>query len=244
LTAFGVDHVQISVPALGTAIETLSSCGYTVDFEEPDFSTTQRPYFRERRKSMAYLRSGSDAVELIDGSGVPGPELWLPVFHRAIHGTATEAPAGIACTARLVPELGGTCLASGGGTGGLERVVLRVADPEPTVGFLEGLGFLLRGRDGCRIELEFPRTIVTMALRVTVISGGSRPPEHFVDDLGCTLVALISRNLEADVAALQEDGCTTTQIFSFTINGKPIRHAIIRGPGGALVELIEVGRKT
>ena len=244
MPAIGIDHVQFSVPDLAVGTEFLQGIGWGLEFREPEFATTPRPYFRETGKSMAYLKQGRAAIELIDGSASAGSASWTPRFSARLAGRADEFagnPTGDLVV--RVPELGTTCLCSDESNGSVElnEVILSSAKPEASAGFLESLGFR-REEAGDVLRLAFPASIIGMGLNVTIVQGSAQSGEDFVDDLGLSLIALISKDLAGDVQALRAEAYETTETFDYTINGRAISNAIVRGPGGELIELIQIGR--
>ncbi|MFT7462979.1 MAG: hypothetical protein ACI9EF_001321 [Pseudohongiellaceae bacterium] len=263
MVAIGVDHVQFSVPDLSAAVALLTDRGWNVEFEQPRFAAGQRPYFREADKSMVYLKRGRDALELIDGSAVNGTGRWTAAFSGELPGSTAlrgaevgffDASVGPSVYGQPlhVEALGGTCLRAepatetapeaGSGVLDLTEVLLRSSDPEGSCAFLELFGFRRDVGAEVSLRLVFPQSFLCMGLAVTIVAGPAVAGDDAVDDLGMSLVALISKDLEADRTALLAAGYETTDIFEYTINGRPIRNVITRGPGAELVELIAVGR--
>jgi hypothetical protein len=243
--AIAVDHVQFSVPELAAGVRFLETRGWTLQFTEPSFVTTERSYFRSREKSMAYLRREGVAIELIDGSDHQGLFGWTPVFSTRLPGAPCKGPAAGSTTAEAVhvEELGTRCLClDDSAEPALEGVILETSDVPGSAKFLESLGFQ-REPAADPVQLVFPSSFIGMPLRVTLAARAATPArESYVDDLGMSLVALISKSLEQDLESLRVAGHNTTEISDYTINGRRITNAISRGPGGELVELIELGR--
>jgi catechol 2,3-dioxygenase-like lactoylglutathione lyase family enzyme len=244
--AIGIDHVQFSVPDLTASTTFLEERGWRLKFREPDFATTARPYFRAVGKSMAYLKRERAAIELIDGSERAGPASWTPLFSARLPGevgAAVDVPRD-AVEVR-VPELGGRCLCVDVAERVVElgEVVLASCDPQGSASFLEWLGFR-RDASADRLRLVFPPSIIGMGLAVTIVAGAPIERDHdvYVDDLGLSLVALLAKDLDADVAELRALGRRTTDVFDYRINGRAVSNVIVRGPGGELVELIRIGR--
>ncbi|MFT5284587.1 MAG: catechol 2,3-dioxygenase-like lactoylglutathione lyase family enzyme [Planctomycetota bacterium] len=243
MPAIGIDHVQFSVPDLTASTEFLQRLGWELEFCEPNFARTERPYFREIGKSMAYLKQGRAAIELIDASDRAGSASWLPVFSGHVPGQqCEEVETPFEKLEVEVQELGTRCLCVDAEAEQvqLEQVVLRSADPESSAAFLESLGFR-REAIGDVLQLRFPASIIGMGLTVSIIPGDVASGD-FVDDLGLCLIALISKDLEADLAELRAGGFETTDIFNYQINGRSISNLISRGPSGEMIELIQIGR--
>lgn len=242
MAAIGVDHVQFSVPDLAAGTALLEARGWRLAFQEPGFAAGARPYFRGADKSMAYLKRGRAAIELIDGSGTAGPGHWLPLFQGRLPGEARASEERRGTMRVGVEALGGDCLCRGEGDElELGEVVLRSSAPEASAALLESLGFR-REDDGDGLRLAFPPSILGMGLTVTVVPGPTTDSDVFVDDLGPCLVALLAKDLEEERDALRAAGHGTTDVFHYTINGRPISNVVVTGPGGELVELIQIGR--
>jgi hypothetical protein len=59
------------------------------------------------------------------------------------------------------------------------------------------------------------------------------------DDLGCSSVALITKNLRADCAALGREPYAVSETTPLHINRRSLSICFATGPSGELVELIE-----
>ncbi len=246
MTTIAVDHFQFAVPELIAGVRFLEARGWVLQFTETNFVTSTCSYFRSSDKSMAYLKRDRTAIELVDGSEHEGSSCWTPVFSSRLPGAprVSQTAAQTEAEAVHVDELGGTCLCRDdeSAASDLEGVVLESADVPASTEFLRLLGFQEQGSDDSA-HLTFPGSLVGMPLRVTLVSGeATAARERYVDDLGPSLVALISRGLKEDVESLRAAGYHTTEISDYTINGRRISNSIVHGPVGELVELIEIGR--
>lgn len=250
MPAIGVDHIQFSVPEIAAAVPVLQARGWTLMFEEPEFVTDTRPYFRETGKSIAFLKLEQAAIELINGSSRQGPDVWTPVFSSR-WPDCNPAPVEAAGPRHRwsdaervqVDTLGGPCRNLGRDEASTELVglILHSSAPSASASFLESLGF--QPDPECNDQLTFPGNFFGMPLMVTIAARSGDPPhDNLVDDLGMSLVALISKDLAADAASLREAGHHVTAPFEYSINGRPIANVIVTGPGGELVELIQIGR--
>ena len=123
----------------------------------------------------------------------------------------------------------------------LGEVVLSSSQPEASAALLASLGFR-RDQDGTESRLSFPPSIIGMGLAVNIVGGIEVSDDVYVDDLGLSLIALITKDLEEEAEALREDGHRVTDVFDYTINGRAISNVIVHGPGGEFIELIQFGR--
>lgn len=239
----GVDHIQLAVPDLAAGVRCLSQLGYEAAFREAGFDHQARSYYRRPDKDMAYCRRGASRVEMITGSGQDGPATYLPVFVGA--DTACPVPALDLGPFRAFRQdaLATTCAARAGAAGPLDSVVQRARRPEPSAAFWQSLGFDLAFHDADWYRLDYPRNIVSMPLSIflarTPIDGGG---DAKADDFGCSSIALLTRNLNADRAALTEAGRPLSEAVALRINGRPVTLCFVTGPSGELVELLEFGR--
>ncbi len=252
MAAIAVDHIQFSVPDLAGAVAALQARGWALDFEAPDFVTEARPYFRERGKSIAFLKRKQAAIEIINGSRHPGPEQWTPVFSNPwsegtpVADTRLHQAEVAEAEESYVDELGGVCrferqaVSDTGPDTDLLGLLLKSPKPEASARFLELLGFQ---RDADHSDrLVFPGNFFGMPLHVSITPVDGDPPgDNLVDDLGMSLIALISKDLATDVASLRAAGHSVSETFEYVINGRLIANVVARGPGGELVELISLG---
>lgn len=79
------------------------------------------------------------------------------------------------------------------------------------------------------------------SLSVVVRFDRERRLPAMLDEPGWTCAAMISSDLEGDLSRLMEYGAAgATPPFEFTAGGRRLRIALLRGPGGEIVELIEL----
>jgi catechol 2,3-dioxygenase-like lactoylglutathione lyase family enzyme len=104
----------------------------------------------------------------------------------------------------------------------------------------EGLGF--READGGTLA---PRAMMpAWRLGVLPVPAAVSADETTVDAEGCVLVTVLSTAVDDDLRRLDTAGhlSRSTAAWSETIAGRALRVAIVAGPGGELVELLEVPR--
>jgi len=243
MEVIAVDHVQFAVRSVAVGTRYLLQHGYELVFQEVDFNLEARSYFRSVQKSMSYLKRGTSRVELITGADQEGYARYIPVFG------GFESPDYLPelemghFQAFWHDELSSVCASGMGEAPILKEVVARASRPDHSLFFWRLLGFELTAKDDQWYTLMFPSNMLSMPLTVFL----ARMPfghgeEARVDDLGCSSIALVTRNLCADRATLQQKHYTVSEVTHFRINRKPLTICIVSGPSGELVELLEPGR--
>jgi len=243
-----VDHVQFAVRSVGRAVAHLESKRYALRFEAHDFNDRDRPFYRCARKDMAYLTCGRSRIELITGAQRPERGRYYPVF-----GVSTEAEAArgdlLDAGALAISRdraLSGPCVTARGIAAELGHLIVRSSRPAASLMFWQALGFKLSRVAAQGDLLAFPANALSMPLALFVLR---EPVPHravaYADDYGCTSIALITRNLTADLAWLGRAGMAYHEPIRLHINGRPLCIGFVSGPGGETVELIEpLGART
>ena len=258
----GIDHLQFSVDVLEESIAYLEEMGYRKVFVEAEFmnGTEKCSFLRERNRSMAYLkRPRSISIELINRSSKAEgrlPSLFVPVFSGRIRGERIEGDfertlVGCCETSELVRaeplNADCVCLDAGEGEGFLNSLILKTHDSEGSKNFwMRGLGFREEGNkasEGC-FSVAFPKTPFSERLKLTFVENNDDlETSAYVDDLGCSLLSFLSTDLEADVGKLCKlDNTKSSGAYSFEIAKRSILACVVYGPGGEIVELIQVNK--
>ena len=130
---------------------------------------------------------------------------------------------------------------------GIAAVGIEVADLERSLRFWQiGLQCRLIERGttdtACSwAKLTFRALRPTWSLEVVLVE--STPIARslpMLDDQGATCLALLSTDCESDaVRAGSASGGSTSQTFTLTVAEKPLRIALVRGPDGEIVEIIQ-----
>jgi hypothetical protein len=214
----GVDHVQFSVPSVDTAVGCLTACGYRQLFREENFDSGA-PFFHVPGKTMVFLSSSEVRLELINSSAEPRQDLYVPVFAQG------DSPVE-------VTELGTLC--RGRPTATLSHVEVHVADAGASAKFWRAIGFEPSADPNV---LFFPRRVYGMALQIRLIES-TRNQGRFVDDQGCSLIALVDQRPVATLQSVEQVGGRCWGYHDLRINGRALRSHMLRGPSGELVELI------
>ena len=95
------------------------------------------------------------------------------------------------------------------------------------------------GEDGVR---RFGAALPAWRLAITTIDGPSRAGATTVDADGCVLVSLVTSNVDAELARLHRGDVLrrATTAWDEDVAGRTLRVAIVEGPAGELVELLQI----
>jgi hypothetical protein len=93
--------------------------------------------------------------------------------------------------------------------------------------------------DGVR---RFGAALPAWRLAITTPDGPSRAGTTTVDADGCVLVSLITSNIGAELARLHRGDLLlrATEVWDEDVAGRTLRVAIVEGPAGELVELLQI----
>jgi catechol 2,3-dioxygenase-like lactoylglutathione lyase family enzyme len=121
------------------------------------------------------------------------------------------------------------------------RVRVRAADPQRSRAFWHALGFSERGDGLLEANAMLPAWRLELELQAT---GGPRPNTS-VDAAGCVLVTLLTTAIEPELERLRGTSLLLRFTPSWTepIGTRTVVVAIIEGPSGELVELLEAPRR-
>lgn len=89
---------------------------------------------------------------------------------------------------------------------------------------------------------RFGAALPAWRLTVTTTDGPSRAGQTTVDAGGCVLVSLVTSNVDAELARLHRGGVLqrATEAWDEAVAGRTLRVAIVEGPAGELVELLQI----
>jgi hypothetical protein len=133
--------------------------------------------------------------------------------------------------------------ASGGADWSVQRIGVNVRDEAQAHTFwTKGLGARptnVANATGCVAFVSpVPRWSLTVQLRPA-----NATPRPMLDDSGFPCLALLTTNLEQDVKrACEHGGHSPTAPFVLTVNHRPLKVGLLRGPSDELIELIEIQR--
>lgn len=263
----GVDHLALSCADIGTASDALRAWRYRAKFIASDLPNPEekRSLLRtyDGRQSLAYciapsglpieltrhehplLEAGGFYEPLMASEGrveiesEPAAELLSAVWRAATerhvvpvrspllkarywHDVMSPGPAGFSTVLARVPRIPDA-----------ERFWVEAAGcRRKKAGETAGVGWTL---------LELPSVIQGMQLRILL---AEQPVQRvtMLDDPGFNCLALLTSALDRDVRRLAVAGRSDDVRFSLTVNDRPLRIAMLRSPGGGLVELIEFAK--
>jgi hypothetical protein len=103
--------------------------------------------------------------------------------------------------------------------------------------FVDALGFTSPASGLLEMNSRFPQW--SLKLKVTEDPAAALDPPLDLEGLSC--IAFYTTNLENDIARLLDrGGRDKTDTFSFTINDRDLRIAMLRSPEGTIIELIQI----
>ena len=210
----GAAQVVINVERLEDAERDLAEAGYAATFREASLANhpAKEPFQARPRTQLAMSHFTPPS---------PGMAVELTAY-------AGDAPAG-AAPYELVRR-----------DGLVEAVRVRCAEPDASRAFWNaGLGF----RDGGG-ALEFAAISAAWRLRVVLEPRDDPAPATSVDAPGCVLVTMLSTDLARDLATLaaEQPLGRSTEPWTERVGGRDVTVAVIEGPSGELVELLQPPR--
>lgn len=89
---------------------------------------------------------------------------------------------------------------------------------------------------------RFGAALPAWRLTVTTADGPGRVGQTTVDADGCVLVSLVTSNVDAELARLHRSAVLhrATEAWDEAVAGRTLRVAIVEGPAGELVELLQI----
>lgn len=182
--------------------------------------------------------ASSGTEEVRDAEDLDFPQIWhdAGLTHRAPwHAT--------------VPWLGrcGMMEPTGeGATMGIRALAIRASDIEQSRRFwMEGIGASMvgfgkrpLGRSWIRLNLRSP--VPSWSLDLLLVESDRLTEKPMLDDRGANCLALLSTDLDTDLDRLSTIGPGgRSSAFELTVANKPLKIALVRGPAGEIVELIQ-----
>lgn len=240
----GMDHIALSTVNAAEDARGLMPLGYGVKFLQRGVPNApqKQAFLREYRPqhTIAYCRNGRGlAIELTEH----GPQTYAPVGGYGVYAFAED------------PQI-------------LRGVSLVTADPASSLRFWhDGLGLEPLRRESGQPVIPHPFThLVPPALQadnvaaashrlaacapapswcmeLALVEGDGRSRLPMLDDAGFTCLCLLSTSIERDLAkAVRAGGTEATPVFPLEVNGRLLSVAMLRGPTGEIVELIQFAR--
>jgi hypothetical protein len=121
-------------------------------------------------------------------------------------------------------------------------VTLTACDPAASVGLWAELGFGESGPGRLENRAMLPAWRLAMAIEP---AAGERRPRTTVDADGCVLVTLLTTDLDKELARLLDTGflLRSTAAWTEQIADRSPTVAIVEGPSGELIELLQAPRR-
>jgi hypothetical protein len=108
--------------------------------------------------------------------------------------------------------------------------------------WVEGLGAADRAvrEEGRWLCVGYRGPVPAWCLDLFLVEGRGPGADAYLDDAGFSCVALLSNRLDDDLRrAVAAGGRAVGDPFELTVNRRALRIALLRGPAGELVELIQ-----
>jgi hypothetical protein len=212
----GVPQIVLNVANLDAQHSDLAEQGYTQTFAERGLANNA-----EKAPFQAAARGSLDMVHLTAPRREPALEL-------------TQYDGGLPC--------GETVYRLGPNTRDAVRVVeVRARELDRSAAFWTALGFreTAPAENGCR-TLEIPAPLPDWRLAVRLRrEQADAAPATTVDADGVVLVTALSSDLERDLERLAPTAARRSAPWAERVAGRAIRVAIVEGPSGELVELLQ-----
>jgi hypothetical protein len=228
----GAVQVVVNVADLAAAEAPLTAAGFTRSFHEPRLGS---------HPAKDIMLSGKrDALAMVH---LAPPS--LP--HTSVEGRRNRSMSGSVVPRRLRPAPAIELTAyAGGAPAGIaaftmhdsHEVVTVTDDRRASGAFWDALN-APRTDDGAR---RFTAALPAWRLTVTTADGLGRAGQTTVDADGCVLVSLVTSNVDAELARLHRSDVLrrATEAWDEDVAGRTLRVAIVEGPAGELVELLQI----
>ena len=240
----GVDHVQFSVTDLVQSENFLIENGFKKKFNQDNFQVKEYQVYRSIPKSMVFfVKNNSCNIEIINGSSMYTGTRFLPIFKNSLE-----------CDDRLLDSLekeiqeirGLNCI----GVIAYKEVTNLAGihcdswKYESSVRFWQSFGFKKQREFQSTTCLTSPQSLFESRPIISVRKV-DKPTwcSDYVDDLGCSLIAVISNNINVDAERLKEGGFKVTEILKFEICGRLVSSCFVYGPCSEIVEIISFKKK-
>lgn len=212
----GVAQVVFNVSDLDRSSRELEAKGYRTAFAESELPS--------HPAKSAFRRASNGDLEMV--------HLASPNGGLAIEFTHYPDSASAGATAYRTPVQE---FLDGG------RLAVSASAPEASTRFwCEGAGFREEVTGGR--SLTFAAALPAWRLTLDLTPAAARPEPTTVDAHGCVLVTLLSTNASEDRGRLAELSTgRVSDLWEERVGGRDIRVAIVEGPSGELLELLELG---
>lgn len=210
----GASHLTLASQDAPQAARALEDRGFTLDFTDPRVVNSP-----EKQPLLSASGRAAKTIGIRYFKGRAGPAVELLSYPTA----GPDHPS------RFIPEFV---------DGSLVGVTCPVDDLRKAEGFWREAG--LKPAGGGMLELTAPLPQWRLRLTLRKEEAGVVPG---LDSLGYHCLSLLSSDIDADLKRLSASTLGEASVpFDVVVNQKTLRAAMVRGPGGGLVELIEVRR--
>jgi hypothetical protein len=210
----GAVQVVLNVADLAAAEAPLTAAGFARSFHEP-----RLPSHPAKDIMLSGRRDALAMVHLTPPA--PGP---APAPAPAVELTAYAGPPPAGAAAFTLRGAG--------------EVTTATDDRAASGAFWDALG-APRGEDGVR---RFGAALPAWRLAVTTVDGPPRAGTTTLDADGCVLVSLVTSNVDAELRRLGRGDVLrrATAAWDEDVAGRTLRVAVVEGPAGELVELLQI----
>ncbi len=255
----GLSHLGLRVAALGATEPRFDAQGWRRDFLDTDvrIADAERPLLpadHPDTQALLLMRHarGWPAVELIEHAGTssgagPAAHLLLP----GLGGVATHdappppLPDGVPDAHALAADLPGVWLCPEGLSA--PRLLVPLPSLDAGVAAFTALGFAPVASSGPGfVDLALARPLPAWRLHVSLYAAPDAAADAGAPPLvrpGPCLLSLLTRTLEADLAALAPHAVSTTRPFPVDVGGKHWDLALAVLPGGLVVEFMQLAER-
>lgn len=239
---FGLSHLCVGCTGGMDVVElALVKCGYERRFVHADLPNPAA------KRNLVRKWTDVHDIRLLGAQGLPSVEI-LHHHSGAIANSSNFQPrihirdAG-ADERRQLAEFG-LILDQGKGalSGNLRVGIACVAVPESAVFWEKAMGFSVQSCEMDQAELSFRALSPSWSIDLILEKNERLAGPTFLDDLGCTCLSFLVRDVPHALEMCAGHGALAVgEPFPFKVGGKVLDVALVRGPGGELIELLQFG---
>ncbi len=223
----GVAQIVANVHDLSFSVQALCATGWQVTFRDELANHPAKTPLQSRvrtRMSLVHLNPPAPipAIELTSYVGEQSSA--RAAFEAAVPGLPRGAVPGVSPAERTM------------------SVRLPAAEPEASLAWwCEGLSFWPTRARADEQELEFRALLPSWRLSLVIARCSPDASSATVDACGVVLVTMVSTDIEADLARVGRTSGSSvcTGPWEEDVGGRRLRVAMVRGPSGEIVELLQ-----
>lgn len=214
----GVDHIALSCLEIETACKNLEKDNFKVRFCEKNI-----PNKIEKKEFLNHYQK-THSLAFIEAQKGPAIEL-------TEHGSSFASGESIYRVQQ--------------GKGTIETVEVLACDFEASRSFWrDKLRFeekVLRADEAVKLKLTSP--FPQWNLEVDLIQSSGEKRKNYLDVEGFSCIAFISNKIESDLENIWQAGKRASEVFELEVNRKWLKVAMVEGPSGEIIELIEIQKR-